>query len=603
MKNSTSRPNFSMVLFTVISMATLLPKPSFAEIDDDVAEYCSKSDVTINVSSGDVEGLVDAINTANSVGDAIINLEPGTYTLTSINNDTNGFNGLPSITAKVCLSGRNADTTIITRDISEQEFRIFHISESGQLVINKLTVSRGLVPDGTGDARGGGGILNNGGRVIINQSSLSGSAYFDSVIGVRLGGAIWNHGSLAVRSSSVGGYVDGNGGAIYSAGGTVSITKSNISSSSAFINCGGISNEAGTMRITGSSVSGNNSLDAGGGICNDGVLTIRDSTIDGNVADDVVGGGIANSGELKISNSTIANNSASGEIAGGGGIANFGSGSLTIANTTISGNDGGSQEGGGGILGAATLVNSIVANNRGWSAPDCLPNSFGEGITSLGNNLIGDPTGCNIALLPTDFTGDSGLDAFIADGTPGNGHFPLLADSQAIDAGNNDACPPTDQLGRSRVDGDNDGSIICDIGSIEMQFDVLVCDPNTPGAIIGTSGDDGLIGTPGDDVIIGLEGNDRIVGLGGNDCIAGGAGADSIIAGAGNDEVDGGNGNDRIIAGRGDDRVVAGEGDDTIIAGSGNDEVDGGPGNDRIIGGPGTDTCVNGERVIQCELN
>jgi hypothetical protein len=63
------------------------------------------------------------------------------------------------------------------------------------------------------------------------------------------------------------------------------------------------------------------------------------------------------------------------------------------------------------------------------------------------------------------------------DGTPGNGHFPLLPDSQAIDTGNNDVCPDTDQLDNSRtVDGDGDGTAVCDIGAIEFQPAVLTVD-------------------------------------------------------------------------------------------------------------------------------
>src|SRR5262245_37796818 len=45
-------------------------------------------------------------------------------------------------------------------------------------------------------------------------------------------------------------------------------------------------------------------------------------------------------------------------------------------------------------------------------------------VTSLGNNLIGNPTftGCTITLQPTDLTGDPGLGTFTDNGTPGNGH-------------------------------------------------------------------------------------------------------------------------------------------------------------------------------------
>ena len=47
--------------------------------------------------AGDVACLITAINTANANGDAnTITLEAGTYTLTAVDNDTEGPNGLPS---------------------------------------------------------------------------------------------------------------------------------------------------------------------------------------------------------------------------------------------------------------------------------------------------------------------------------------------------------------------------------------------------------------------------------------------------------------------------------------------------------------------------
>lgn len=165
----------------------------------------------------------------------------------------------------------------------------------------------------------------------------------------------------------------------------------------------------------------------------------------------------------------------------------------------------------------------------------------------------------------------------------------------------------------------------------------IACDPETPGAIIGTAGNDRLIGTKGDDVFIGLGGNDRIIGRGGNDCIDSGPGRDVILTGngsdiilagdgndkvitrAGNDTVDGGAGKDRIITGRGTDTIRAGEGNDVVFAGADNDTVDGGDGKDRIKGGSGDDTidggpdkdtvnggsgfdtCVNEETSRNCE--
>ena len=109
------------------------------------------------------------------------------------------------------------------------------------------------------------------------------------------------------------------------------------------------------------------------------------------------------------------------------------------------------------------MVNTILAQNTARLGPDCTGT-----VTSLGTNLIGDPAGCTITLLRTDLTGDPALGDFTDNGTPGNGHFPLRRGSPAIDAGNDAFCPPTDQLGRRRVNIRKVGTSICDIGAIEF---------------------------------------------------------------------------------------------------------------------------------------
>jgi hypothetical protein len=156
-------------------------------------------------------------------------------------------------------------------------------------------------------------------------------------------------------------------------------------------------------------------------------------------------------------NTTFARNFA-GRIIGGGGILNTG-GTALLTNSTLALNDTGLV--GGGIhttRGQVVVLNTILARNTAAQRdPDCAGL-----VISLGTNLIGDPTGCTITLLPTDLTGDPGLGDFTDDGTPGNGHFPLLPGSPAIDAGKDAFCPPTDQLGEPRVGP-------CDIGAIEFQ--------------------------------------------------------------------------------------------------------------------------------------
>jgi hypothetical protein len=122
-----------------------------------------------------------------------------------------------------------------------------------------------------------------------------------------------------------------------------------------------------------------------------------------------------------------------------GGI--FNTGTALFTNITIAGNQvphstitrvTGSIFSGGQTVVVHTIPARKSSHSRSIAGnPDCTGL-----VTSLGTNLIGDPTGCTITLQPTDLTGDPGLDTFTDDGTPGNGHFPLLPTSQAIDTGN-----------------------------------------------------------------------------------------------------------------------------------------------------------------------
>ena len=107
------------------------------------------------------------------------------------------------------------------------------------------------------------------------------------------------------------------------------------------------------------------------------------------------------------------------------------------------------DRGGAGIHnegGTVEIVNTIVALNisvffESINGFDC----DGGPITSLGNNIIGTLSGCTIDLQGTDFVGDPGLDDFAQT------YYPLLPDSRAIDSGNPDACPVTDQLGLNKI--------------------------------------------------------------------------------------------------------------------------------------------------------
>jgi hypothetical protein len=373
-----------------------------------------------NISSGDVTGLIAAINQANTqAGADTINLDRGTYTLTSVDNFTNGANGLPSITSDITINGEDAATTVIERDPGAPGFRIFAVAVSGKLTLNGLAVARG------GLAFPGGGILNEG-SLTINRSTLETSG-----LGLE-GGGVFNAatGTLNLTNSFVIRNSAHDGAGIFN-GGTAIVRHSSIIENGAV--GGGAFENDGTATIQNSTISAN-SADTGGGILNHGTMTVTNSTIANNFTDVLLGGGIANTGTLKITNSTISGNRAATNLNGGGG---------GIFNQ--------------GIL---ELQNTIVALNTTTGQPNPAPDCLGP-ITSLGNNLIGDLSGCNISLLPSDLIGDPGLGAFLDDGATGNGRFPLLAGSQAINAGNNAACQPTDQLDTPRL-------AACDIGAIEF---------------------------------------------------------------------------------------------------------------------------------------
>jgi hypothetical protein len=89
---------------------------------------------------------------------------------------------------------------------------------------------------------------------------------------------------------------------------------------------------------------------------------------------------------------------------------------MILLNATIAENTVGDADfpSGGGLRvdgGTVTLQNTLLASNVGVP-PDSsfLPNPDCSGVvTSLGHNLIGDPTGCTITLQPSDLTGDPGF--------------------------------------------------------------------------------------------------------------------------------------------------------------------------------------------------
>jgi hypothetical protein len=114
--------------------------------------------------AGDVTCLIAAINTANGNGeDDTITLAAGTYTLTAVDNTTDGDNGLPSITSPITIQGAGEETTILERATTAPKFRLLHVSPGGVLQLEGLTVRGGFSEGGDG-----GGIRNLGAVTIAH---------------------------------------------------------------------------------------------------------------------------------------------------------------------------------------------------------------------------------------------------------------------------------------------------------------------------------------------------------------------------------------------------------------------------------------------------
>jgi hypothetical protein len=387
--------------------------------------------------------LIEKINIANTNGEAnTITLEAGTYLLTApvpSNMDmADGPNGLPLVTSTLTIRGRGANATTIERSQAAPAFRLVRVTQTGALTLEGLTLQGGLLdpPLDPPPLKGffGAGLFNRGTAVLINTVVANNRA--DRPTGGG-GGGIWNEGLLIATDTS--------------------ISRNRL-------------------------VSGSGTF--GGGIANSGgLLLLTNTTIDANINGEGSGGGIGNvnDGTVLLTNSTISRNMSLLDFSVGGGLFNGAGSTMILTNVTVADNhcEGGVRDIGGlANNGTAVLTNTIIARNTAVPLSPTvpgIPDCGGTGvITSLGHNLIGDPTGCPPFTLPltrhpSDLTCDSkdpmtcpGLGPFTDNDTPGTGHFPLLPTSQAINAGNNTACLLTDQLEQPRVG-------VCDIGAIEFQ--------------------------------------------------------------------------------------------------------------------------------------
>jgi hypothetical protein len=216
-------------------------------------------------------------------------------------------------------------------------------------------------------------------------------------------------------------------------------------------------------------------------------LFLNRVTVSGNSATGGNGGGITTGWrrfepDSAFQNVTISHNSANNGC--GGGILHSAPSvpsagpSLSIFTTTITENT--ASDGAGLCSGGVPflqLTNTIVANNarsgKDYSLTESPPLSI-----SRGHNLDSDGT--------CAFTGPGDLSRAqprlgpLADNGGLTQTHALLANSPAIDTGDNATCPATDQRGVGRpIDGTGDGGAVCDMGAYEAPAPVAALDPTS----------------------------------------------------------------------------------------------------------------------------
>ena len=135
--------------------------------------------------------LRDAITAANTdtatggcpAGSGVDTIElpvDAAISLTEPDNDSDGPNGLPSVTSEITIIGNG---TALQRDEAggTPDFRIFHVAADGDLLLNGLTVRNGSA-QGEFPASGG-GILNRGALELTNCTISGNTAGFDDLGG------------------------------------------------------------------------------------------------------------------------------------------------------------------------------------------------------------------------------------------------------------------------------------------------------------------------------------------------------------------------------------------------------------------------------------
>ena len=100
-----------------------------------------------------ISGTPSLVQTPTANQPNTIRLTGGIYALNDVDNDTNGPNGLPSITSTLIIDGIGRDSVAITRTAHAPGFRLLQVASTGHLTLRN--VLRGGLVGNHAETRGG----------------------------------------------------------------------------------------------------------------------------------------------------------------------------------------------------------------------------------------------------------------------------------------------------------------------------------------------------------------------------------------------------------------------------------------------------------------
>jgi hypothetical protein len=340
------------------------------------------------------------------------------------------------------MIGSGAPTTIIDGNDSG---RVLHISTiPGQTnTVSGFTIQNGHISWGCSGMPVGGGVYVATAHVaILNDCTIRNN------VADFLGGGVYNAGQITLNRCTV----NDNSAAMVGGGIANFVDEPVLDSdgSMSLVNC----------TIYGNSVEGNAFTQASPEVPANPVST-------GTITSLSLGGGVYNGGNASFLNVTIANNTMSGNTGPRGASTNFFSVPVAYAGYEIPEPHGGgfanvplqcaNDDGSPIYTPVATFKNTIVANN----IPENGYNSGGS-VISLGHNLDSENS-CGFN-QPSDLINTDPLLGPLQDNGGPTFTCALQVGSRAVDAGDNNGAPATDQRGVTRPQG-----LYVDIGAFELE--------------------------------------------------------------------------------------------------------------------------------------